>query len=161
MSDRIAVMDHGIIVQFGTPTEVYDNPKTTFVASFIGNSNIFHGSLKQNQEGQLIFEAQDLKLPFPRELHEHLGQPVNLLLRPEHLQLEPFDVKDPNDRMGVSGTITFVTLLGLSTEYEVRLDSGAQLKIETGRSRNQTPLPEGSKVWVKPIDPASYLTIPT
>lgn len=161
MSDRIAVMDHGIIVQFGTPTEVYDNPISTFVASFIGNSNIFRGSLKQNQEGQLIFEAQDLKLPFPRELHEHLGQPVNLLLRPEHLQLELFDVKDPNDRMGVSGTITFVTLLGLSTEYEVRLDSGAQLKIETGRSRNQTPLPEGSKVWVKPIDPASYLTIPT
>lgn len=160
MSDRIAVMDHGTIVQFGSPIEVYDNPKTTFVASFIGNSNLFQGTLKQDEDGQLIFEAQDLKLPYPRELEGHLGQPLNLLLRPEHLQLERFEAKDPDDRLGMSGTITFVTLLGLSTEYEVKLDSGAQLKLEMSRSRNQSPLPEGSKVWVKPIDPASYLTIP-
>lgn len=160
MSDRIAVMDHGTIVQFGSPIEVYDNPKTTFVASFIGNSNLFQGILKQEENGQLIFEAKDLKLPFPQELKGHLGQPLNLLVRPEHLQLELFEAKDPDDRLGVSGTITFVTLLGLSTEYEVKLDSGAQLKLEMSRSRNQSPLPEGSKVWVKPIDPASYLTIP-
>lgn len=160
MSDRIAVMDHGTIVQFGSPIEVYDNPKTTFVASFIGNSNLFQGTLKQDEDGQLIFEAQDLKLPYPQELEGNLGQPLNLLLRPEHLQLERFEAKDPDDRLGMSGTITFVTLLGLSTEYEVKLDSGAQLKLEMSRSRNQSPLPEGSKVWVKPIDPASYLTIP-
>jgi ABC-type Fe3+/spermidine/putrescine transport system ATPase subunit len=153
-------MDHGKIVQYGTPMEVYDKPKTTFVASFIGNSNLFNGILKRDAEDQLIFEAEGLRLPFPSNYSDQVGNTINLLLRPEHLMLKPLEEKSPEENLGVKGTITFLTLLGLSTEYEVKLDSGSQLKLETTRNRDQSPLPEGTRVWVYPIDADSYLTIP-
>ncbi|MDX1413789.1 MAG: ABC transporter ATP-binding protein [Candidatus Promineifilaceae bacterium] len=159
MSDRIAVMDQGEIVQFTTPKEVYDNPKTLFVASFIGNSNLFQGILERDEESLLVFAGEDIRLALPSDFKGLVGRPVNLLLRPEHLQLKPIEDKKPEERMGVPGTITFETLLGLSIEYEVKLDSGAQLKIDMRRSRDQTPLPEGSRVWVTPIDSASYFSI--
>lgn len=160
MSDHIAVMDRGTIVQFGTPMEVYDKPKTTFVANFVGNSNLFQGILKRGENDQLVFECDCLQLPFPPDFEGQPGQRVNLLLRPEHLQLKSLESKAPVDRMGVVGEITFVTLLGLSIEYEVKLESGAQLRIEMARSRDQAPLPEGMRVWVTPKDSASYFTIP-
>ena len=160
MSDRIAVMDHGTIVQFGTPMEVYDKPKTTFVASFVGNSNLFQGNLQQGENNQLVFESDSLQLLLPSDFKGQVGQPVNLLLRPEHLHLKSIESKVPDESLGVVGEITFVTLLGLSIEYEVKLESGAQLRIETARSRDQAPLSEGSRVWVTPKDSASFLTIP-
>jgi putative spermidine/putrescine transport system ATP-binding protein len=160
MSDRIAVMDHGTIVQYGTPMEVYDQPKTAFVASFIGNSNLFKGFLRQDDDGQPVFEAGKIRFPLPFEFSGKEGEPLNLLLRPENLTLKPIETKDPQEKLGVQGTITFVTLLGLSIEYEVKLDSGAQIKVEMARSRNQSPLSEGTRVWVAPVDAASYLTMP-
>lgn len=161
MSDRIAVMDHGRIVQFATPKEVYDNPATTFVASFIGNSNLFSGTLQNDPQDGLVFISNDIRLALPDNFKGQAGQPINLLLRPEHLELKPYEQRTPEERMGMAGTITFETLLGLSTEYEVNLDSGAQLKIDMRRSRDETPLPEGARVWVTPVDSASYLSIPS
>jgi putative spermidine/putrescine transport system ATP-binding protein len=160
MSDRIAVMDHGTVIQYGTPMEVYDQPKTAFVAGFVGSSNLFRGILHQNGDGRLIFEADGLSLLVPPDFGGQVEKPVNLLLRPEHLTLKPLEAKDPQESLGAQGTITFESLLGLSTEYEVKLDTGAQLKVEMPRSRNQSPFSEGTRVWVAPIDAASYLTIP-
>jgi spermidine/putrescine ABC transporter ATP-binding subunit len=160
MSDRIAVMDHGTIVQFGTPMEVYDKPKTTFVASFVGNSNLFQGRLNQTDENRWFFESDLLRLPMPPEFDGQAGKRVNLLLRPEHLQLKTMEDVSSSEKIGMTGEITFVTLLGLSIEYEVKLESGAQLRIEMARSRDQAPLAEGSRVWVTPKDAASFLTIP-
>jgi len=159
MSDRIAVMDQGSIIQVGTPMEVYDNPKTPGVARFIGNSNLFKGTLQSDRDGRLVFEAEGLQLPFPPDYAGEEGQSLNLLLRPEHLRLIPLEDKDPNEKLGTTATITFVTLLGLSIEYEAKLDSGARLKLEMPRSRNQSPLSIGTKVWVSPIDLESFFTI--
>jgi spermidine/putrescine ABC transporter ATP-binding subunit len=161
MSDRIAVMDHGQVVQFGTPMEVYDRPRTAFIASFVGNSNLFRGTLRRDGDDQPIFEGDGLQLPLPPDFSGEVGQLVNLLLRPEHLKLKPIEAGDSPEKLGVQGTITFVTLLGLAIEYEVKLDSGATIKVEVARSRNQSPLPEGARVWVAPIDTASYLSLPT
>ena len=166
MSDRIAVMDHGVIIQHGTPMEIYDNPESTFVASFVGNSNLFSGSVRQQPDGNLVFEGDDLRLPLPVEYSDRLDQRINLLLRPEHLQLVPMTSGQPEetdperDYMSIPGTISFVTHLGVSIEYEVRLDSGTQLRLEMRRSRNRTPYTTGTRVWVKPLDPSSFLTIP-
>ena len=160
MSDRIAVMDHGTIVQFDTPMEVYDNPETTFVASFIGNSNLFQGILEREDNNQLYFIADGIRLPFPEDFSKQEGQSVNLLLRPEHLQLNSYDENTPAESLGVPGIIIFETLLGLSIEYEVKLNSGALLKLELRRSRDQLSLSVGARVMVTPIDIASYLILP-
>ncbi len=159
MSDRIAVMDHGRIVQYGTPMEVYDKPKSTFVASFVGNSNLFSGKIQASGD-KWFFESDQVRLQVPAELANQAGQQVNLLVRPEHLQLKPLEQADSQVELGAAGSVTFVTLLGLSIEYEVKLDAGAQIKLEMPRSRDQAPLPQGTRVWVSPKDAASFLTIP-
>jgi len=160
MSDRIAVMDHGRIIQYGTPMLIYDNPKTTFVASFIGNSNLFTGDVRKRSDGSLWFEANDIQMALPKDFAGPSEGKVNLLLRPEHLQLEPLTGEHPEHEPGVSGTISFVTHLGVSIDYEVKLDSGAQMRLEMRRSREQSPLREGTRVLVQPIDSSSYLIIP-
>jgi ABC-type Fe3+/spermidine/putrescine transport system ATPase subunit len=96
----------------------------------------------------------------PVDFDGQTSQRVNLLLRPEHLQLKLLETVSPDEKAGMAGEITFVTLLGLSIEYEVKLDSGAQVRIEMARSRDQAPLAEGSRVWVTPKDAASFLMIP-
>jgi len=160
MSDHIAVMDKSRIVQFGSPIEVYDKPKSAFVASFIGNSNLFQGVLIE-EDGQLVFEAKGLRMPFPDSYSDKKKKKVNLLLRPEHLSVIPIGDKTDSMKLGVVGEVTFVTLLGLSTEYEVKLSTGASVRVEESRSRDQEPIAVGTKVWVAPVDEESYLTIPS
>ena len=160
MSDRIAVMDKSLIVQYGTPMEVYDKPKSTFVASFIGNSNLFKGSLKRDGDDHLAFIAEGFQMAMPAKFNDQVDRKMNLLLRPEHLQIKSIENKKPDEVYGVEGTVTFVTLLGLSVEYEILLKTGASIRCEERRNRDQSPLAEGAKVWVSPIDEDSYLTIP-
>jgi ABC-type Fe3+/spermidine/putrescine transport system ATPase subunit len=141
--------------------EVYDKPRTTFVAGFVGNSNLFQGMIRQSGSDQLWFESETLLLPLPPKFENQVGQRVNLLLRPEHLEIKSIESQASSESAGAMGEISFVTLLGLSIEYEVKLDSGAQLRLEVPRTRDQAPLREGSRVCVTPKDAASFLTIPT
>src|SRR5919201_989115 len=87
MSDRIVVMDHGEMVQLGSPMEIYDHPLTPFVASFVGNSNLFSGVVCAGQNGNRRLETDGLSLPLPAELEGAPGEAISLLLRPEHLNL--------------------------------------------------------------------------
>lgn len=159
MSDSIAVMDKSKIVQFGTPIEIYDNPQSPFVASFIGNSNLFSGILTHDDQNRLKFESNGLIIPMPTKFNNRVNQTVNLLLRPEHLKIFPFDDQTIEEDYAFEGTVVFVTLLGLSTEYEVELSTGARIKIEQSRNRDEKPISEGTKVWVKPKSEESYLLI--
>ena len=160
MSDRIAVMDHGEIVQYGTPMEVYDNPKTTFVASFIGNSNLFSGTIDKDTDDQLVFQGTGFTMGLPSGFEGSPGDKINLLLRPEHLDIQPYQDGCEQNPLALIGTITFVTLLGISIEYEVQLDSGAQMRLEMKRLRDQPTLSKGAKVCITPLDKSSYLMIP-
>jgi spermidine/putrescine ABC transporter ATP-binding subunit len=160
MSDYVAVMDRGRIVQHGTPMDVYDHPQTPFVASFLGSSNLWAGTLRRDETGQLLFDSPDVCLPVPEDVFgvaEQLAahQPVTLLLRPEHLRI----AAEPAAADGLPGTVAFVTHLGETTSYDVLLDSGAQLRVETSRTRNQTPFVEGTRVRVGPADPSAFWII--
>lgn len=160
MSDRIAVMDHGHLIQYGTPMEVYDDPRTGFVASFVGNSNLFHGTVRQDATGCPVLESTNLRLPLPVSFKNNVGKEISVLLRPEHLQVTPLTGEKQESELGMAGTVSYVTLLGVSTEYEIKLDSGQQLAVEMKRFRDQAPVPKGSRVLVSPIDPSSYLIVP-
>jgi ABC-type Fe3+/spermidine/putrescine transport system ATPase subunit len=157
MSDRIAVMDHGEVVQFGTPMEIYDRPQTSFVATFVGNSNLFTGVVVDGPDGRVL-EADGLTLPVPTDLDVPTGESLSILLRPEHLTLRPLPATGCTG-LGMPGTVSFVTHLGMSIEYEVDLDSGASLRVDAGRGRGQLPLDVGSRVCVEPADAQSYLRI--
>ena len=86
MSDRIAVMDKGRILQLGTPTEIYDTPASRFVAGFIGSSNIFSGHVSKERgacsvriDGGPVIRAADDGFAE--------GDAVDVMLRPEHFSL--------------------------------------------------------------------------
>ena len=150
MSDKIALMNHGEIVQYGSPMELYDHPRCSFVAAFVGSSNLLSGTLR-SASGALTFESGALRLPLAGSLGRREG-PATLLLRPECLEL----CAEPAGGMSLPGTITFVTHLGGFTQYEILLESGHELKVEMPRSPQQKGFLRGARVFVGLVDDFAY-----
>lgn len=89
MSDQIAVMNQGVMEQLGTPTELYETPKTQFVASFIGSTNILSGEVKETRDNGLIQVAMDNALIVMENTHQlAAGSKATFSLRPERVQLK-------------------------------------------------------------------------
>lgn len=109
MSDRIVVMNEGIILQVGTPEEIYNEPKTKFVADFIGESNIFDGTYKKELVVSLLgYEFECLDKGFKAE------EAVDLVIRPEDIKLLP------KGKGHLSGIITSAIFQGV--HYEMTLE---------------------------------------
>jgi iron(III) transport system ATP-binding protein len=90
LSDRVAVMDRGRIVQLGTPREIYDQPATPFVADFIGSSNFFKGTVRAISHGKATITLTDGQiLVVPTALPLLPDQSVNIACRPERIRLSP------------------------------------------------------------------------
>ena len=64
MADRVAVMDKGHIVQIGTPTDLYSNPSTPFIANFVGTSNILKGTVEGEENGLTVVKGEGFLIPF-------------------------------------------------------------------------------------------------
>ncbi len=113
MADRIAVMRRGRIVQEGTPTQVYNHPASSFVASFFGEINVLEGVVETG------YVATPLGPVAAGGLAE--GAPVSVLIRPEGLRL------GPNSGDGVAATVEAARLLGPFSMVKIRLDDGGPL----------------------------------
>ncbi len=109
ISDRICVMSHGRIEQLGTPTEVYRNPTTAFVARFVGSMNEFDGNVGEGAEVSVLGR----QIAAPKAQGMATGTPVKLLVRPEDLTLT-------SD--GFPGSVASITFQGATTLVGVRLD---------------------------------------
>jgi len=92
MSDRIAVMRDGKFEQIGTPQEIYDHPKTSYVARFVGSANIIYGTVCDVNEHTIVFKNQDGTGIVARN-HANIvyGQKVTVAVRSEHIRLIPTD----------------------------------------------------------------------
>ncbi len=119
MSDRIAVMSSGKILQVGNPREIYDAPADRFVADFIGETNFLKGRIASVDNGIASVEtamAGVISATMPKDFNAD-GE-VTVVLRPEHASL------CPPDQPGVyqmSGTLENVVYFGTDTHYHVRL----------------------------------------
>lgn len=107
MSDRIAVFSEGKIEQVGTPAEVYEHPSSTFVAGFVGTSNLVSGEIAQRITGSA----------------------ARFSIRPEKIHLGAADQKPETDMFYVDGKVRDVIYLGLYTRYLVELDGGGDLVV--------------------------------
>lgn len=86
MSDRIAVMKDGVFQQIGTPAEIYDRPKTSYVAEFVGNANIISGVITDLQDGIVKIEAPGgIVEANTREVNIEIGRKVTLAVRSENV----------------------------------------------------------------------------
>ena len=149
MADRVAVMHGGRLVQVDTPTALYSNPVSNFVADFVGSSNIFTGTVKGvNESGETVIQVagnQQLRSAFPARQKD-----VEVMIRPESIRLfageAPADESNPLD-----GTIELSTYLGPTIRYDVKVGE-LRFEVDTVFEAGSPILPSGTPVKLQ-IDP--------
>jgi spermidine/putrescine transport system ATP-binding protein len=131
LADRIAVMSEGRIEQAGSAAELYETPRTAFVANFLGVSNLVEGRLVARNGSLARVETHDgAQLLAPRErIGPHETEAVRIGVRPEKIALVAGDAEPPADHNVLRGTITVASFLGVSIQYLVRAPGGEELTV--------------------------------
>ena len=122
MSDRIAVMSSGNVLQVGGPRDIYDRPANRFVADFIGETNLLKGRITAIEEGAATVAlpaGATLAAPAPDNVAS--GDEITVMVRPEHARLTSGASADPPV---LSGTLANIIYLGTDTYFNVRLSDG-------------------------------------
>jgi spermidine/putrescine transport system ATP-binding protein len=142
LSDRIAVMDHGRVEQLGTPEELYDAPRTLFVAGFIGTSNLLPGVVETVVDGIASVRLDGGEPVQARAGGTAAGDLVDVAIRPEAILLAADDVRgdergdepgeDP-DGAGLAAEVLQSAYLGVSVSHQVRTAGGAALTVVVPR----------------------------
>ena len=121
MSDRIAVMNQGRVEQVDTPEEVYERPATTFVAGFIGVSNLMPGEVvSANGGGPRVRLDAGVEIEAPTN-GLGPGERCHAVVRPEKLRLDPRDASAPDGWPSVEGMVESSIYLGTATQIVVKL----------------------------------------
>jgi putative spermidine/putrescine transport system ATP-binding protein len=113
LSDRVAVMNRGRLEQLGTPLELYESPRTRFVAEFVGESNVLEGTVTAAASGRWLVTRRGLRLPL-RTGGVTAGETLTVMVRPEKIALT-----SEGDAL-VEGEIAEAIYLGDATRYVVR-----------------------------------------
>lgn len=142
VSDRIAVMNGGVICQIGRPADIYKRPKNVFVSTFIGLSNLLDGHIvKKGDKTSISFKENEDWLVDMDNLSGGVedGEEVIVSVRPEEFNMEP------GTKEGIRGVIRSSVFLGLTTHYFITTDGGQELEI-LQTQEGQDILPDGSAV---------------
>jgi spermidine/putrescine transport system ATP-binding protein len=122
MADTVAVMNHGRIEQLGTPAELYELPRTAFVANFLGQSNLVPGTVVErvSSTGLLAVDVAGTRVLVPEPRSVRSTGAVLVGVRPEKLRLLVGDqeASSAENELG-TGTVTDVSFTGVSTQYQV------------------------------------------
>jgi len=144
ISDRVAVMFEGRMVQVGTPAAIYQEPAHAFVAQFIGISSRLPARVIDAEQGQIAVLGQHLVAPRARGLAPQ--DALHLYLRPEDVQVHALNGSTPPGAV-LQGTVRETTFFGAVTRLRVELDSGERLLSDLPTSAAQH-LPIGSRVHI-------------
>ncbi len=122
MSDRIAVMNKGRILQVGAPRDIYDRPAERFVANFIGDTNFLQAEVLPAAKGKpqvRLPSGKTVAASLPEGMGEVEGKTVSIVVRPEHAEV----VAKPASGLA-SGTLANIVYFGTDTHFHVDLDTG-------------------------------------
>jgi spermidine/putrescine transport system ATP-binding protein len=129
MSDRIAVMDRGRIEQVDTPENVYERPATTFVAGFIGVSNLMPGQVRSASGARGVVRL-DTGVEFETATDGiGAGERCHAVVRPEKLQIEPIASSAPEGQPSIEGVVEASVYLGTATQIVVVLPDEVRLTV--------------------------------
>ncbi|GAB3667178.1 ABC transporter ATP-binding protein [Actinocorallia lasiicapitis] len=147
MSDRIAVMNDGVVEQLGSPRAIYENPATKFVAGFIGTSNLLGGTVTEIIDGNAVIAlGADENIVVPTAAVA-VGGELELTVRPEKIDMTVAAPRPGCSR--IRGTVTEVIYLGTSTNYNVRTSNGADFVVFTQNANNSDDIAvRGDSVWL-------------
>jgi len=122
ISDHVAVMNEGEIIQYGTPFEVYESPVNAFVANFIGETNFFTGTVEKVEEEYFMLDTGRFgKIWFYKDMEVKIGQVIQVSLRPEKVKVTK---EKPITPQGIKinileGTVDETIYLGSQTKYTI------------------------------------------
>ena len=138
LSDRIAILDNGRIVQEGAPAEIYEHPRSRFAAAFLGDANFLQGTVRGEGvevSGALIRTA--MPLPSPRAS-------VTLAVRPEKILIAPAGASAPHADNRLEARVRAVIYAGLASTYLLDGPGGQELKVFA--QNREAPLASGADV---------------
>jgi putative spermidine/putrescine transport system ATP-binding protein len=156
LSDRIAVYNHGRIEQLGTGEELYERPASLFVADFVGESNIFKGTLHAN-DGILATPSGTRIRVSDEELRRRgvTSEHAAVVVRPERMWIRPSTddgTTGPGEAAALEGRIKEIIYLGSSRKYVVEIEGGQVVTIRA-RGERRASAPDGPEVVVGwPVD---------
>jgi spermidine/putrescine transport system ATP-binding protein len=130
MADTVAVMNQGLIEQMGEPAELYDNPATTFVSNFLGQSNLVKATVVDHSGSDLVVDVNGTKVKAPVARARRTEGTVWVGVRPEKVFLADAgndEGVDANTLPG--GIVTDVSFIGVSTQYLVRMPWSQELTV--------------------------------
>jgi putrescine transport system ATP-binding protein len=160
LSDRIAVMDKGEIKQVGTPTEIYEFPKSKFIASFIGSITTFPARVLSSGQDETTVEAEAFGGKITARSVEGLrkGQELTLALRPEKIVITKTKPKTAN---AFAGQVKDLAYFGKDSLYRIQLASGQLLAVHAVNSQrageDKRAANWGEKVWIGFEPPSAIL----
>ncbi|KOG30326.1 MULTISPECIES: ABC transporter ATP-binding protein [Streptomyces] len=150
MADQVAVMNGGRVEQLGAPADLYENPQTTFVANFLGTSNLIEAEVLETGSDVLVTAGGGkLRVPGDRCTSAvRQGGKVLVGVRPEKISLAHADdagsIADGRNR--VTGRIADSSFIGVSTQYVVNSPAGAELQVYEQNIERDTRLVPGAEV---------------
>jgi len=149
MADTVAVMNHGRIEQMGAPQELYELPRTGFVASFLGQSNLIPATVESAAGGTLVARTTaggTLRMPIDRAVSTS-GE-ITVGVRPEKLMLAA-EAPTTDDNVLGPGRITDLSFTGVSTQYTVEMPGIGPVGVFEQNMVFGSVFSVGSEVWVR------------
>lgn len=159
MASRIAVMDHGKLVQVDTPDRIYEAPNSVYVADFIGDVNIIEGRVSKAEGGAAELAWAEGNSPIRGLSGTGIsnGQGGAFAIRPEKIAIATEEPLDVHNR--ISGEVEDIAYLGNISTYYVRLANGALVKSQTANTRRiaRRGITWNDKVWLSWTDTAGIV----
>lgn len=150
VADRIAVMDHGRIVQIATPAEIYEEPNSRYVADFIGDINLLEGKVARAAKGNTRLECADVgaTVETDQQVDAGAGDTAWFAIRPEKVSIATS--KPRGNVNAVSGEVWDIGYLGDVSVYHVRLESGETMRATVTNATRlvERPITWDEKVWL-------------
>ncbi len=138
LSDRIAIMNRGKLAQLGTPEEIYELPRSKFVADFIGLANFLPAHVRALEDNRARVTVGDKELTVTSMPTAAPGQPALIFIRPSDVQIVNGDASATNEaavQNVLRGQIIKATYLGEKFDYRVRIGESAELRVQTRGAR--------------------------
>jgi spermidine/putrescine transport system ATP-binding protein len=147
MADTIAVMNAGIIEQMGAPDDLYEHPSTTFVANFLGQSNLINGAIHDSSGDDLVVDLHGTKVAVHRDRARVTSGDVWMGIRPEKITLLPDASERDESRNSIGGgVVSDVSFVGVSTQYLVKMPWDQELMVFEQNTGGRTLLTPGERV---------------
>ena len=145
MADTIAVMNEGEIEQMGSPAELYDNPKTAFVANFLGQSNLIKGSITGSDGDNQIVDLFGQKISLQKNRSHAVDNTILAGIRPEKFRISRLETSTSGNVL-TGGKVEDVSYIGVSTQYQVLMPWGQELMVFEQNDDGVAPFSVGENV---------------